>query len=292
MKKDTKAMIDPTIADIWVNAPSIILTPITTSTIPKMSTNCLEGFIFIDSIKSMSAYLSFVNFEYPKDMKIPPTVNLMMVGAKKLRKSRFGKILSIQLSYHNIKCYKVFMKIIVVLPDIRSTYNVGSIFRTADAVNVDRVLLTGYTPAPVDKFGRPRKDISKTALGAEVDVPWEHLGGVDDDGSDPESKKTNQKVLEKLIKKLKKENSFVVAVEQGPTSVDYLKLSGLLKEAVIVKDIKQMVLVFGNEVEGLSKEIIKKCDVSIELPMAGKKESLNVSVAAGIVLYKVREVIG
>ena len=148
--------------------------------------------------------------------------------------------------------------IYLILHNIRSLYNVGSIFRTGDASGVEKIYLTGYTPAPIDRFGKIRPQITKTALGAEKFVKWEHY-----------------KNISTLIKKLKKEKFNLIAVEQSLKSINYKKLKPRFPIA----------LIFGNEVRGLSKEILKKCDKIIEIPMQGKKESLNVSVAAGIVLF-------
>src|SRR3989344_8475559 len=98
-------------------------------------------------------------------------------------------------------------QVMVLLHDIRSTHNVGSIFRTSDALGVSKIYLSGYTPTPTDKFGRPRKDINKVSLGAEKNIHWDYV-------SDPK----------KLIKKLKKEKALVIGVEQSKTSVDYKKV--------------------------------------------------------------------
>lgn len=151
-------------------------------------------------------------------------------------------------------------EVIIVLPDIRSSLNVGSIFRTADACGVDKIYLTGYTPAPIDKFGRADKQITKTALGAEKTIAWEKIEDVS-----------------KLLTKLKKQKFYLIAVEQDKNSVDYKKVKPKAKTAFI----------FGNEVEGLAKNILKKCDVVAEIPMRGGKESLNVSVSAGVALFRI-----
>lgn len=152
-------------------------------------------------------------------------------------------------------------QIYLILHNIRSLHNVGSIFRTADAAGVKKIFLTGYTPAPFDVFGKVRKEIRKTALGAEKYLEWE---------------KTSD--LGKIIKKLKKQGFFIVAVEQTKGAVNYSKF----------KPKFPLVLILGNEIRGLSKIILKKCNKVIQIPMYGKKESLNVSVAAGIVLYKIK----
>ncbi len=146
---------------------------------------------------------------------------------------------------------------VVILHNIRSTYNVGSAFRTSDAAGVTKMYLTGYTPSPVDRFGRERKDIAKTALGAQNHVPWEKAE------------------LSKVLKKLKKESFSIVSVEQDDRSVSVYKY----------KAPKKLALIFGNEVRGVSKQIRDKSDKIIEIPMKGVKESLNVSVSVGIVLF-------
>lgn len=147
----------------------------------------------------------------------------------------------------------------IILHDIRSTHNVGSVFRTSDAAGVSHVYLSGYTPTPVDEYGRDRKDISKVALGAEKTVPWSY-----------------EKSVVRLIAKLKKEGFTVVALEQDPKSQDYKK----------IKLPKKFALILGNEVDGISPALLKKCDLIAEIPMKGQKESLNVSVAAGIAIFR------
>ncbi|MFA6338583.1 MAG: TrmH family RNA methyltransferase [Candidatus Paceibacterota bacterium] len=148
----------------------------------------------------------------------------------------------------------------LILHNIRSVYNVGAIFRTADALGISKIFLTGYTPAPLDRFGRIRKDVSKSALGAEKNVPWEQFENI---GT--------------LIKKLKSEKVFLVAIEQDERSVDYKKAKIKYPTAFIL----------GNEVEGLTKNILDKSDLICEIPMRGKKESLNVSVSAGVALFRI-----
>ncbi len=147
----------------------------------------------------------------------------------------------------------------VILSDIRSTHNVGSAFRTSDAAGISHLYLCGYTPAPVDRFDRERTDIAKVALGAEKTLPWTYV-----------------KSTVSLISKLKKEGFTIIAVEQSDLAIDYKK----------VKLPKKSVIIFGNEVEGVSKSILQKCDVIAEIPMKGKKESLNVSVSLGISLFR------
>ncbi len=151
-------------------------------------------------------------------------------------------------------------QIAVLLYNIRSAHNVGSIFRTADAAGVSKVYLVGVTPAPVDRFGRVQKDIAKTALGAEKFIAWEYL-----------------KSATATIATLRKEGWAIVGVEQGAKSVDYRKF----------KLTKPTLFILGNEVRGIPKSLRDVCDELIEIPMRGKKESLNVSVAAGIILFSI-----
>lgn len=156
-------------------------------------------------------------------------------------------------------------EVIVVLNNIRSTYNVGSIFRTADALGVNKIFLEGTTPAPIDRFGRERKDIAKVALGAEKSVGWEHKDSVI-----------------KNIKKLKKDGYQIIAIEQSEKSVDYKKVK--------ISKNKKVVFIMGEEVNGVDKEILKIADTIAEIPMLGEKESLNVSVAFGVALFRILDV--
>lgn len=152
--------------------------------------------------------------------------------------------------------------IYLFLDNIRSTHNVGSIFRTADAVGVTKIFISGYTPAPIDRFGRVRGDIAKASLGAEKTVPYELVENPLD-----------------CLKKLKKEkNVSILALEQHERSIPHTSYSG---EGNII-------VVVGNEVGGVSPDILSLCDEILEIPMHGEKESLNVSVATGILLYSLR----
>jgi tRNA G18 (ribose-2'-O)-methylase SpoU len=147
----------------------------------------------------------------------------------------------------------------VILYDIRSHYNVGAIFRTCDAAGVSKIFLAGYTPAPEDRFGRPVPEINKTALGAEQFIPWEVVTDI-----------------KGLIKKLQADGVTVVAVEQAPNSVSLSDFK--------VPD--SVAYIMGSETEGVPEEVLEIVDVILEIPMLGQKESLNVSVSAGIVLYQ------
>ena|SRR3989344_3059225 len=150
----------------------------------------------------------------------------------------------------------------LILHNIRSSYNVGSIFRTADGAGVAKVWPTGYTPAPLDQFKRVNGGLAKTALGAETSVSWEKRENVFD-----------------LIKELKKLGYQIWALEQNEKSVDYREAKLTSKTALVV----------GSEVGGVEAKILAKCDQIIEIPMKGQKESLNASVATGVVVYKILE---
>ncbi|MHB8652219.1 MAG: TrmH family RNA methyltransferase [Minisyncoccota bacterium] len=150
-------------------------------------------------------------------------------------------------------------EVVLVLCDIRSVHNVGAIFRTADAAGVARIFCVGYTPTPKDRFGRMRVDLQKTALGAEKSVAWESC-----------SRATT------VVRRLKKEGYLIIALEQDRRSVNY-------KDAALRN--KKIALVVGNEKDGVSKNILDRCDKIVEIPMHGEKESLNVSVATGVALF-------
>ncbi len=152
----------------------------------------------------------------------------------------------------------------VVLENVRSMYNVGSAFRTSDACLVSKLYLSGYTACP------PRKEIAKTALGAEEYVPWEAIKDIKSISASGGSAEGGKKV--KNIKGIQ-----MVAVEQAEKSVPYTEF----------KFDFPVCLVFGNEILGVSKETLKQCDAVVHIPMLGVKESLNVATAYGIVLYEV-----
>ena len=159
------------------------------------------------------------------------------------------------------RCAKIItMNNWLILHNIRSAQNVGALFRTAEACGIEKIYLTGYTPRPLDRFGRDQKSISKSALGAEKIIPWDE-----------------SETITSVLKNLKKENFQIIAIEQSNESVDYKK----------VKTKDKNVFVLGNEVKGISKQTLDKCDVVAEIPMKGKKESLNVSVSGGIALFRI-----
>ena len=146
----------------------------------------------------------------------------------------------------------------VLLHNIRSAHNVGSVFRTADAAGVDKIWLTGYTPRPIDRHGRAQKQLAKTALGAEQTLSWEALARPAD-----------------VIARLSRDGYTLTAVEQDPDAVSLQKY----------RRPEHVCFVFGNEVSGLSRQVRSRCDNTLEIPMRGAKESLNIAVTAGIVLY-------
>lgn len=142
----------------------------------------------------------------------------------------------------------------IIAHNIRSLYNVGTIFRTADGLGVDRLFLTGYSGYP------PRKEISKVALGADQSVPWEYHNN-----------------LGLLLKKLKKNGVKIIALEIDSQAINYLDFKPSFPLALLI----------GNEVRGLSKSTLAKADKIIFLPMNGSKESLNVGVAMAVAGYHI-----
>ena len=144
--------------------------------------------------------------------------------------------------------------LIIILDDIRSLNNIGSIFRTADAFLIEKIYLCGITATP------PNKEIHKTALGATDTITWEYHDNVLD-----------------VISTLKKENILVYAIEQVENAV-------FLQDFQIDED-KKYALVFGNEVFGVNQQAIELCNGTIEIPQLGTKHSLNISVSAGIVVW-------
>jgi len=155
---------------------------------------------------------------------------------------------------------------IVILHNIRSLHNVGSIFRTADAAGVEKIYLCGITPGPVDVFGKPRPQLTKVSLGAEKYVPWD-------------ASARSARATIKLLEKLKKEKYKIFAIEQSKKSIPYFKIQSYEVQ------LRKIGLVVGNEIKGLPPSILKKADKILEIPMRGKKESLNVAVAFGIIVF-------
>ncbi|MDH7514594.1 MAG: RNA methyltransferase [Bacteroidota bacterium] len=144
--------------------------------------------------------------------------------------------------------------ITLVADNVRSLYNVGSLFRTCDGALVEKLYLCGFTPHP------PRKEISKTALGAEDSVPWEYVWDIAE-----------------ALSFLKKQGKTIAALEHTDRSIPVFDLAASAFPLVIV---------VGNEVVGVSARALEHCDMAIEIPMYGMKQSLNVAVAAGVALYE------
>ncbi len=149
---------------------------------------------------------------------------------------------------------------IAILNNIRSNHNVGSIFRTADGAGFEKIYLCGITPSPIDRFRRKNSALSKVSLGAEKFLEWEKAES-----------------FSVVFKKLKLKGYKIIAIEQSEHA------KNIFESKV---NIKKTALVFGEEVDGLPKKIIDKCDEIFEIPMMGKKESLNVSVAFGVAAYQ------
>lgn len=149
------------------------------------------------------------------------------------------------------------LPVTVVLNSIRSSYNVGSIFRTSDGAMIEKLYLCGYTPHP------PKKEVLKTALGSQDSIKWEFE-------EDPV----------KVVKNLKTQGYTICALEQTSNNVSYSDLK---------KTNLPLCLIVGNEISGVTQELIDLCDVSIEIPQFGIKQSLNVAVAYGISIFELRK---
>lgn len=171
------------------------------------------------------------------------------------------------------------MKITLVAHDIRSTHNVGAFFRTCDALGIDQIYFSGYTPYPsfegdsrlphfADKLTR---QIHKTALGAESTVQFRTF-----------------KSIEKVIEHLQQNHAVLIALELFPSSITLSRCRALLKKKYGDRPIA---LFIGNEIRGIEDTVLKQMDIIVEIPMQGTKESLNVSVATGIALYELSRAI-
>ncbi len=167
---------------------------------------------------------------------------------RKLKNSELGRL--------NVDEFKQTKKIplIVILDNIRSLNNIGSVFRTSDAFLIEKIYACGITAKP------PHKEIHKTALGATESVDWEYV----------------EDTL-MLVKKLQEENIIVACVEQAENSI-------MLQDFKIESN-KKYAAVFGNEVKGVQQEVVSASDYCIEIPQFGTKHSLNISVSAGVVLW-------
>ena len=165
------------------------------------------------------------------------------------------KLKNNELKRITIEEFKITKKkpITIILDNIRSAHNVGSIFRTSDAFLIKKIILCGITPTP------PNNDIRKSALGSTESVDWEY-----------------QENTEHAVNILKKEDYEIIAVEQVEESTSLIKF----------KSTKPIALIFGHEVDGVQQKIIDMCDQTIEITQWGTKHSLNISISAGIVLWK------
>ncbi len=168
------------------------------------------------------------------------------------------KLRNIELGRLTVEEYKKTEKVplIVVLDNIRSCNNIGSVFRTSDALLVEKIYLCGITATP------PNNEIRKTALDAEKSVNWEYFENTED-----------------VVKKLQEEGYKVYAIEQVEHSI-------MLPDFQPEND-EKVALVFGNEVKGVKQSVVNICDGSIEIPQYGIKHSFNISVSAGIVLWDI-----
>ena len=166
------------------------------------------------------------------------------------------KLKNNELNRITVSEYKEAKKtpLIIILDNIRSLNNVGSVFRTADSFLVQKIYLCGITATP------PHRDINKTALGATDSVAWEYIENTID-----------------LVNKLKEENIKILSIEQAEESVSLEKFNPSTSETYAV--------IFGNEVKGVSQEVVSASDEVIEIPQFGTKHSLNISVSAGVVIW-------
>lgn len=147
------------------------------------------------------------------------------------------------------------LPLVLILDDVRSMHNVGSVFRSADAFLVEGICLCGFTPQP------PHRDIQKTALGATDTVTWKHYDSTAD-----------------AVKQYKNSGYKIIAIEQVHGSI--------LLNQFIPDSMQKYALIFGNEVNGVDDSILELCDATIEIPQLGSKHSLNISVSAGIALWE------
>jgi tRNA G18 (ribose-2'-O)-methylase SpoU len=157
------------------------------------------------------------------------------------------------------------LPVIVLLNSIRSSYNVGSIFRTSDGAMIEKLILCGYTPhPPIDENSPGNKDVLKTALGSTQSVEWEYI-----------------KSPIEAIRNFKEQGTKICALELTENSTPYYDIS---------KNDFPICLVVGNEITGVSQEVLDMCDYSIEIPQYGIKQSLNVAVAYGIAIFEMRKI--
>lgn len=174
-----------------------------------------------------------------------------------MRKLTHAEISAKRASLESLKAAQR-LPVAVIADNVRSLYNVGSIFRTSDGALVERLILTGFTPTP------PRKEIEKTALGATLSVPWEY-------SKDPAD----------AIRKLKKIGYKACCLEITDTVIPYYSI----EQASF-----PLCLVIGNEITGVSKDALAECDMAVEIPQFGIKQSLNVAVAYGIAIFELNRI--
>ncbi len=153
----------------------------------------------------------------------------------------------------------------LILSNLRSVHNVGSIFRTANALGFNKIYLCGTTPTPLDKYSVPRKDFLKVSLGAEKTISWEYVLDT-----------------KELVKKLRVDGYYVIAIEQDEKAIDY--------KDVDIEEKGKVAFVLGGEAEGLSVDILDEVSVIAEIPMLGTKESLNVTIAFGVSAYRILKI--
>ncbi|MFC2136218.1 RNA methyltransferase [Bacteroidota bacterium] len=173
---------------------------------------------------------------------------------RKLKHAEITENRSSLETLHKIQKLPVY----VILNSIRSSYNVGSIFRTSDGAMIEKLFLCGYTPHP------PKKEVLKTALGSQESINWEYI-------KDPVE----------VIQKLKSEGVKICALELTDSSVPHYSLT---------PGDFPLCLIIGNEISGVSNELLELCDISIEIPQYGIKQSLNVAVAYGISIFELRKI--
>ena len=179
---------------------------------------------------------------------------------RSVRKRTYEELLTLRLTEEEANSVDRF-PVSMILEDIRSLYNVGSIFRSADSFRVQELILTGFTPAP------PRKEISKTALGADATVPHQQFTGREERWMDSVA----------AVKHMKERGWTVLALE---ITTDSRPLSELQPADY------PLCIVAGNELNGISEQALAECDGALEIPMHGVKHSLNVAVASGIAMYE------
>ena len=176
------------------------------------------------------------------------------------------KLRTIEMNRLSVDAFKEApkMPLIVVLDDVRSMYNIGSVFRTCDALRVEAVYLCGITAQP------PHPEIHKTALGGEDSVTWRYF-----------------KTAKEAVEELHRNNTFVYAIEQCEGSTKLQELSIVNPpSSFLLRPSSRYAVIFGNEVKGVHQEVVDLCDGCLEIPQFGTKHSMNVSVTAGIVIWE------